>query len=525
MLRSLLIGGLALPLFCVQLHAAETEAWWVFFDERPAATRTAEIDAARQRLGERVLERRAKGSQRPLVGEIDRPLDPARVAAVESLGLVPRVESRWLNALSVVVDEAGRKALLALDGVRELRPVARGERRPLPDEGPPPDPRDGERVEYGESLGQLEMLRVPEAHDLGLTGAGVRVLMLDTGYFKGHVAIDTTRIVAEWDFINDDGQTQNEPGDLDDQHSHGTATVTAMGGRWPGHLVGPAYGSEWLLAKTEDVSDETPVEEDYYVAALEWGEALGADVASASLGYTDWYEFEDLDGQTAVCTIGVNQAVALGVTVVVSAGNARQNDWGHINTPADAFDVISVGAVDSDEDLAGFSSPGPSFDGRMKPEVSAQGVGVYCAGIDAVDHLRTASGTSLSCPLVAGCAALLIEQHPDWGPLDVRAALMETADRAGDPDNDFGWGVIDVMAALDWQPPSLPVPAVAIAWTGGQLRLSWSDVGADMHHVEWSAAPYGPFETRLASVPGLEWSDPDALARGDGWYRVVAERP
>lgn len=532
MLRALLLAGLALPLGAAAAAPSATPsnstgAWWVFLDARPAAGREAELADARERLGARTLARRAKGTARPLVDERDRPLDAAALAAVRAAGATVRVESRWLNAVSVEADAATLEALRGLDGVRALRPVARGARAPLPPAEPLPadGPRDGERIEYGESLVQLQSLRVPEAHDLGLSGAGVRVLLLDTGFYKDHVAIDTARIVAEWDFINGDGETQNEAGDLDGQHGHGTATCTALGGWWPGSLVGPAYGCEWLLAKTEDTASETPVEEDYYVAALEWGEALGADVMSASLGYTDWYQFEDLDGLTAVCTQGVNTAVGLGVCCVVSAGNSRNDDWGHVNTPSDAFDVISVAALTPEGDVAYFSSPGPTFDGRVKPEVAAQGVSVTCAGIDAPDQLRTANGTSLSCPLVAGCAALLLEQHPGWGPLDVRAALMETASQAGAPDNDMGWGLVDVMAALAWEPPAPPAPTLWIAYEGGQVSLHWSDSGAALYHVDWDAEPWGAFATRLATVPGLEWTDEGALARADGFYRVTAVQP
>jgi serine protease AprX len=526
LLAGLLAVGAAVAGTSPAQTAPRDGPWWVFLEDRPATGRDAELAAARERLGERVLARRAKGTRRPLVGEHDRPLAATTRAAIEAAGARIRVESRWLNAFSVEADAAVRVALADLAGVRELRPVARGGHRPLP-VAPvaTPEAAPAGRIEYGPSYGQLEMIGVPAAHDLGLSGAGVRVLMLDTGYYKDHVALDTTRIVAEWDFINNDGQTQNEPQDAAGQHTHGTLTLSALGGWWPGSLVGPAYASEWLLAKTEDVTSETPVEEDYFVAALEWGEALGADIASSSLGYTDWYTHEDLDGLTAVCTIGVNTAVSLGLAVVTSAGNSRNNDWGRIGTPADAFEVISVGAVDAGQELASFSSPGPTWDQRIKPEVMAQGVSVVCAGVEGPGQLRTASGTSLSCPLVAGCAALLLEQHPDWGPLELRAALMATASQSATPDNDFGWGVIDLVAALAWTPPVPAAPQLQIELAGAAVRLSWTDSQAALYHVDWDASPYGTFATRLASVSTLEWIDTAALSRGGGFYRVTARQP
>ncbi|MCB7130213.1 MAG: S8 family peptidase, partial [Candidatus Brocadiales bacterium] len=132
--------------------------------------------------------------------------------------------------------------------------------------------------------------------------------------------------------------------------------------------------------------------------------------------------------------------------------NERTNsNWGgYIIAPADADSIITVGAVDSVGELASFSSHGPTYDGRTKPEVVAQGVGVACASPGGPASYAYVSGTSLSTPLVAGSAALLLEAHPTWRPEDVRIALMATASRAHLPDNDYGWGIPNVLAALDY---------------------------------------------------------------------------
>ena len=175
-----------------------------------------------------------------------------------------------------------------------------------------------------------------------------------------------------------------------------------LAGYAPGNLIGPAFKSEYLLAKTEIMAEEIQQEEDNYVAALEWGEALGADIACASLGYLDWYTYNDLDGNTATTTIAVDIASNLGVLCVNSAGNEGDDPWYYIITPADADSVISVGAVLQNGEIANFSSRGPTYDGRIKPEVCAQGASTYCIRSNTENSYRTASGTSFSAPLSCG---------------------------------------------------------------------------------------------------------------------------
>ncbi len=489
-----------------------TRVMWVFFSGRGGRAEQEWVQAADKARWRREV----RGDARRL-GQPDLRVSQSFVRSVRESGAKLRTQSRWFNAVSVEGNKAQLDRLRALPFVREMRPVAVSRRRPAPrtvgDAHPQP------RLEYGPSFNQLEMLGVPQAHAAGLSGSGIRVLMLDTGYFTDHVAFGTGRVLAEWDFINQDGETQNEAGDPASQHRHGTATASALGGHWPGQLFGPAFNCQFLLAKTEDTSSETPVEEDYYVAALEWGEAQGADVASGSLGYTDWYNWEDLDGHTALVTQAVDMAVALGMSVVVSAGNSRGDAWGHIGTPADAFGVISVGAVDEAGQLAWFSSPGPTYDGRTKPEVSAQGLNVAAAGWDNATNLRFFAGTSLSCPLVAGCAALLLEAHPLWTPAQVRAALMSTADRASMPDNDYGWGVVDLPAALAAFPEPGPV---AISLTGDQVVLSWPDSGYASYRIYRADHAWGPF-TFLGETTQSSWSGPRELTQGSAFFRVQGQ--
>jgi hypothetical protein len=312
---------------------------------------------------------------------------------------------------------------------------------------------------YGNSYTQLIQIMVPPLHDLGYSGAGILIGVLDTGFRKDHVAVSGLDIIAEHDFVFDDDDTQYDPSNPDDySDSHGTAVLSLMAGNAVGELIGPAFGASFLLGKTEDTRSETPIEEDYWVEGIEWMESQGADIVSSSLGYTRFdddtgYEFSDLDGNTAVTTIAADAAAVLGVLVVNAAGNERNGEWGHIITPADGDSVAAIGAVDSQGALASFSSPGPTYDGRTKPDVCAMGVGNYIAlNVDTVSFTN-GNGTSYATPLVAGASALILEAQSQWTAMDVLDGLKATASQSDSPDNDYGWGIINALRAADLDLP------------------------------------------------------------------------
>jgi len=444
------------------LPTGETLPVWVFFSDKgfdsPSLAATA-LRERQQTLRPRCLGRRAKVRAAENIVDVE---DVAVFAPYSErvASLVPRVRtvSRWLNALSVEAGPGEVEMLSGLPFVTRLEPVAAFRRSPdsprLIQESPSLTlPQALLDYFYGPAETQLRQINVPALHLQGLTGLGVTVCLLDTGFRTSHPAFVFSRVVAQWDFVNGDGDVAQDLDDpLDYSDSHGTGTWSALGGFKPGSILGPAFAADFILGKTETDRFEQPVEEDYWVAGIEWAEALGADVVSSSLGYVDWYTYADMDGRTTVTTLAANRATEMGVVVVNAAGNERNNSWGHIIAPSDGFKVIAVGAVDSEGQLASFSSPGPSFDGRIKPEVCAMGVNVWLARSDGGQvSFGRGSGTSFATPLAAGVAALLLEAHPDWTPDDVRLALTSTASRSSDPDNDYGWGIIDALAAVNFE--------------------------------------------------------------------------
>jgi hypothetical protein len=432
-------------------------AAWVFFADRgddpggPAG--------ALAPLSPRAIERRAlRRCRSGLVDEQDLPPHAGYVAEVCATGADLRVESRWLNAVSVTATCEHIRALALLPFVQSIQPVRRGRRAeavPIVAAGRAA-PGAGAGF-YGLAQEQLEQIGVTSMHAAGYSGAGIVIGVLDTGFVLTHEAYTEPghelSVIAQWDFIDGDPDPGIEPGDPPNQHRHGTIVLGTIGGYRPGTLVGGAYDASFVLAKTEDTAGEYPLEEDYYVAGLEFIEAAGADVATSSLGYSDWYDWYDMDGLTAVTTIGVNTATANGLVCCTAAGNGGyDSDLPTLVAPGDAFDVLTCGAADSSGQVADFSSDGPTADGRVKPEVLARGVATHSVDPDDDTGYLTASGTSLSTPLVASAAALLVQAHPDWTVAQIRWALFGTADyyaANGEPDPEYrrGYGVIDVFAA------------------------------------------------------------------------------
>lgn len=456
--------------------AAAAERYWIFFSPRPEVEAPAAAEASPAKVTSRAEARRARrgaGSSPALT----RPVAPAYVQALRERGIEPVVTSRWLHAVSAPLTTAQRAAVQHLPFVRDVRPVAGTApadadrlalsvraRTPSATQSPvltrPTRRMDASSVGapqaaqdsafYGASYTQLALMNAlaPLARDIN--GRGVRIGFMDTGYRDlQHPAFADLRaegrLVGVRDFTSGE-QTNN----------HGGGVVSAAAGHAPGTLLGPAHQAEVLAATTEFTPFERNVEEDFFVAGLEWLERMGADVVNVSLGYTTFdegqrsYTPDDLDGDTAVTTRAVDAAAQLGVVVVVSAGNsgcsAPANCWYYLSTPADADSAIAVGAVRSDSASLRFSSHGPTADGRTKPDVAALGRGVVAAWGPS-DYAQV-SGTSFASPLVAGVVAQMLQVNPSLGPVAVREILRQTASHARQPDTERGWGVVDADAAV-----------------------------------------------------------------------------
>jgi hypothetical protein len=444
---------------------------WIYFSDKPSTEsgRSPEGLAAEYGISARALRRRAKVLPPDrLIDAYDQPVSDAHISRIESMGLRVNSVSKWLNAVSVTATPEQLKDVAVLPFVSGVGRVGKLAHPPAVMQPAilfsSLEKASQSGLNYGLSYTQLANIRVTNVHDLGIDGSGVIVGMIDNGFnnHRSHNALKNITVLDEYDFIHDISSTQRQPWESAGQGNHGAATLSALAGFADGILIGPAYGASLILAKTEMDSTEVPAEEDLYVEALEWMETLGADIVSTSLGYVDWYPYDSLNGTTAITTKAARIAASKGVLLVTAMGN---EGWfrgpgltGTMIAPADADSIIAVGASHSDYEVAAFSSTGPTADGRIKPDIMAQGVGVIAANGGGTTEYISAQGTSLSTPLVAGAAALLLSSRPELTPMQVREAILQTAYRFADPfnssrtatypNNYYGQGILDAYKAL-----------------------------------------------------------------------------
>lgn len=454
---------ISLPI-AVSRAARPVKTWIYFKDKGELAVQQQALAKAQAALTMRSRLRRAKVvPSGQLVDHYDVPVRPEYIRALADRGVQIHNVSKWLNAVSVSGSEAQLSGVSRLPCVAALSPVLCFKQRLVIDEPAPlQKTSDLTALDYGPSLLQNSLMNATAVHDLAITGQGVLVAVFDTGFRLNHEAFSVLHVVAKYDFINKDPNPDLETGDAGSQISHGTQVLSTLAGYSSGNLIGPAFGSDFLLAKTEVTSSETAVEEDYWIAAAEWADSLGADIISSSLGYNDWYTYENMNGNTAPITRAADLAVKKGILVVTAGGNEGGESWKYIMAPADGDSVMAVGAVSSKRTVAAFSSRGPTSDGRIKPDIMAMGVGVSCITVPGDQQMGrgygSMSGTSAATPLAAGAAALILSAHPDLTPMQVREALLQTADRAARPDNDYGYGIIDVLKAVRYWGDPEPLP-------------------------------------------------------------------
>ena len=408
------------------------------------------------RLSDRALERRGLRTAIHGFTWFDIPVNENYIDELRNEGVSIRNRSRWLNAVSAELNEETLKRIKNLPFIKDIARVS-SYSRPLP----LPAVEIGitapaiSAFDYGPSFTQINLINVDSLHNLGFFGNGVLIGVLDTGFDTSHAVFSDIRfdgrILAAYDFINGDS---NVVDGQDAQRTHGTQVLSALGGFAEGSLVGSAFGAEFILAKTEIVSQEIQAEEDNWVAAIEWMESLGVEIVSSSLGYIDWYDTSQVDGQTALVTQAANIAVSLGVVVVNAAGNEGNTSWRTVIPPADGDSVIAVGAVSSNGEIVTFSSRGPTADGRIKPDFCALGSSVYLANW--YGGYGFSGGTSFAAPLVAGGIALLIESHPTWTIARHFDVLKLASSNRHLPNNTYGWGIPNFAAANYGQPGLSP---------------------------------------------------------------------
>lgn len=461
---------------------------WIYFTDKGNSLESY-YSNPQSVVSEKSLQRRAKVDSENLIDYTDLPLNQQYIHTLLNNGFQLKQKSKWLNAVSGYADKYTIENILSYDFIKSVDVVKTFKKSndelefnqiEIEKFINSPQPEGVHSLNYGQSFTQLNQLQVPAVHDLGYDGSGVTICVMDAGFNNlAHVAFDSMNIIAAWDFVNGDPNVGDE-GDMG-TGSHGTNTLSVIGGFAPGNLIGPAYRSNYILAKTENTDSETPVEEDNWVAALEWADSIGVDVTSTSLGYLEYdppftsYTWQDMNGNTAIITIAADLAVKKGIVVVNSAGNEGwRTTPNSLVAPADGDSVFAIGAVDASGNRVSFSSYGPTSDGRIKPDFMAMGSNVYAARSSSTTQYTYVSGTSFSCPLSAGVVALLLQANPNLTPIQLRTILRQTSSRSNNPDNFYGWGILRALNALNQI--TIPVELISFSanYLGNSVELTWT---------------------------------------------------
>ncbi len=387
----------------------------------------------------------------------DLPVNEVYLSHLKVLGIKIENQLDWFNAVSAYLDNTLKNQVEHLPFVKQIVPVkVLIFRNSQPESGDPAKSTSTTGLDYGNSYVQLALSDVPIVHSKGINGEGIIIGVLDTGFNrKLHEALKNAHVLNDSDFIFHDSITSDQAQDVPGQDSHGTFVFSEISGYKDSVLIGASYGSSFILAKTEDIRSETHIEEDNYAAALEWMENLGVDVTSSSLGYNEFtsgtsYTYADMNGHTTIVTRAAELAFQRGVVTITAAGNEGNNKWHYIIAPADGYNTIAVGAVNSNNLVAPFSSRGPTYDGRIKPDVVTMGVNVYGASSNGPNLYVYGNGTSAATPIAGGIAGLLLSAFPHLSNVQVRDIFHETSDNSEEPDNDRGYGLLSAARAISF---------------------------------------------------------------------------
>ena len=484
-----------------------------------------------QFLSQRSILRRQK--QNIPVLDRDLPVNPAYVAQLQQAGAKIWFTSRWLNAVLVEATNTAIAAVQKLPIVRGLefgRSLANarlGVNAPsvMPTASSPTSKfGDVQALNYGASQSQITQLGVDNMHQQGYHGETMLIGVLDAGFLNANSVpflkplFDEKRVLATYDFVKKETSVYEDD-------SHGLSCLSAIAATADGQLYGTAYKSQFILLRTEDAATESRVEEVNWLLGAEYADSAGVDVISSSLGYTEFddastsYTYQNMDGKTALCTRAAQIATETGMVVVVAAGNEGSGAWHYLSAPSDAASVLAIGAVNQAGQRAGFSSFGPSADGRVKPDLVARGQGTVVGSPGG--QILMGDGTSFATPLVAGLAAGFWQAHPQLTATMVTALLRRSGSQFSTPDDALGYGIpnfgrASVLADALSQPllvfpnpfsdaeslsvfwsdsaPNVPLSATLTDLTGRVLWRNQYDVGKAatiaLPHLNLSAGMY-----------------------------------
>lgn len=437
------------------LGFSQEDAWVYFTDKPDFATYLANPLTM---LTQKSLDRRT--AQNIALDIKDVPISPSYITQItNATGITVMVKSKWLNALHIRGSVTDIQQLSTLSFVNSIQfanatlnaNASEKSASTVNIEAVNKTLETQINFAYGNSNNQIQMLGGDLLHQQNFTGTGKTIAVLDAGFPGVDTAAPFQRLFTNnlllggYDYVN---QSTN----FYTGGTHGTLVLSTMGGYVENSLVGTAPDASYYLFITEDVNSENPVEESYWVEAAEEADRLGVDIINTSLGYFGYdnpnysYTYEDMNGVTSFISRGADVAFSRGIICVTSAGNSGSTANPHISVPADAINTLAIGAVNAAGLYTSFSSIGPSFDGRVKPDVVAQGVQAVVS--DPSGNIGTANGTSFSGPITAGMVACLWQALPTKTNAEIIQIIKESASIFANPTPQLGYGIPNYNTAL-----------------------------------------------------------------------------
>ncbi len=436
------------------------DSYWVQFTDKIGTPYS--LDAPEEFLTDRAIQRRiAQGID---FEENDLPVNPEYLEGVANTGANLLFASKWINGVSIETTDADvLDAIAALPYVAEtlkMTPIEsnndkksffENENYDITVQPWDPTKKSTNVFNYGSAFTQINQINGIPLHEMGYRGQGMVIAILDGGFDMAdiHPAFDSLwqndQILGTKDFVHPGGSVFSES-------YHGTAVLSTIGANVPGQMIGTAPKASFWLLRSEYVFSENVIEEYNWVSAAEFADSVGVDVINSSLGYIDFdmpqwdHSYEDMDGSTNVVSLGADMAASKGILVVNSAGNSGSSStFPYIGAPADGFDVFSIGAVDGSGNRASFSSVGPTYDGRIKPDIMAMGQGTAVAS--GSSSFGTSSGTSFSSPVIAGMSTCLWQANPTYTNFEIKEAIKQSGDNVFAPNEYYGFGIPDYELA------------------------------------------------------------------------------
>lgn len=413
-------------------------------------------------LSQRAISRRQK--QNIVIDDYDLPLNAEYILKVKNEGVKILTTSKWFNSIVIETNDIEKLTeIMKFSFVKNdnFQPIDRIYKQTktffknefYKDVFYKKNSKSSKTnfYDYGIANNQIEMLNGKVLHEKNFRGQEMIIAIIDAGFINADKIeiFDSIRknnqIIGEYNFVEKDSSVYSG-------HTHGTMVLSTMAGNISGTFVGTAPKANYLLLRSEDGNSEYLIEEYNWASAAEFADSVGADIINSSLGYSifnaQWqnHNYSDLDGKTTPISIAANLAAAKGIIVVNSAGNEGASSWKYISAPADAENILSVGAVDAYGNYANFSSIGPTADGRTKPDIVAQGKNAAVANAYGT-YWDNANGTSFSSPIMAGMCACLWQAHPRFSNIEIIDAIIKSADNYAYPDNYLGNGIPDFSVA------------------------------------------------------------------------------